>query len=742
MRKAFSLLLGIFTLFAMGANTEVVLSLNDFSAMSDDVAYDQTTHVLTTTNGWTGMQLWIGDDSNYAGSSLVLKTTGQCKLKITVGYVGDTQDELTDDEATTEHAVSLDNTKMIQKIQVQNQEAGAVTFESAILDPEEEKQQQTGPERQSDETTVWEGDVAISWDADTWEGQQFDTYGVNADMFSALAAGDLIRITTMSEEGAQYNLVYKDDSWNWTSLEGFSISDAGVISYRVADADMAAAIASRGLVITGIRYHITKITVESSQTTDPDPTPVDPAEEAGTNAVILTLLADATGTASATDEDTQNAIHTSISNGIVTVTPVAGPGYTFSNVVVEQLANPSSADQAMLSLIRANAPAVGNYITATDNQDGTYSFQMPESAGVRILSTFDFTFLAPTLSYNGQTHVFTLTDANEADKDKAAKMYYSTDGKESWTEYTEGVTIDKNTTVWTKAVTTTNFEAVSEESQTFHVANIPTFGYENGVNTVTITLQEATDDYTAGTAIYYTLDGTEPTLQSSQATSGEPVSFPITTTVVKAMAIDADGNWSAVVEQEVEYARYLTVEKQWVTFYSPETFAVPEGLKAYTVSSVQYSEGEEGTLVLTEQNVIAAETPMLIENTTDSETSFRVYNSTNTITGTPCSEFKGTDTDMMLSPTNEQAYYVLVDGVFQRSTQGTLSARNCYLELSSSSSAAGARRFVMQKGDQTAIAKIAANAAGCQEWYGLDGMRVAQPRKGIYVNNGRKIVIR
>ena len=595
---------------------------------------------------------------------------------------------------------------------------------------------------QSTETTVWTGSEPVSWNDDI-PGTQYE---VAAEVFANVTKGSIIRFYTQATEGGdygdpQYNITYKaGDDWTWTELT--TTASEGVISYTVESDQIAAEISQRGVIMRGQAYTLVQITVEAAQNVTPDPTPDDPAEEAESNTVVLALLADATGTVSETDDATGNTVQASISEGNVTITPIDGTGYTFNNIVVEQLVSPTNADQALLSLIRANAPAVGNYITATDNQDGTYSFQMPESAGVRILSTFDFTFLAPTLSYNGQTHVFTLTDANEADKDKAAKMYYSTDGKESWTEYTEGVTIDKNTTVWTKAVTTTNFEAVSEESQTFHVANIPTFGYENGVNTVTITLQEATDDYTAGTAIYYTLDGTEPTLQSSQATSGEPVSFPITTTVVKAMAIDADGNWSAVVEQEVEYARYLTVEKQWVTFYSPETFAVPEGLKAYTVSSVQYSEGEEGTLVLTEQNVIAAETPMLIENTTDSETSFRVYNSTNTITGTPCSEFKGTDTDMMLSPTNEQAYYVLVDGVFQRSTQGTLSARNCYLELSSSSSAAGARRFVMQKGDQTAIGKIAANAAGCQEWYGLDGMRVAQPRKGIYVNNGRKIVIR
>ena len=194
----------------------------------------------------------------------------------------------------------------------------------------------------------------------------------------------------------------------------------------------------------------------------------------------------------------------------------------------------------------------------------------------------------------------------------------------------------------------------------------------------------------------------------------------------------------------MEYARYLTVDKEWVTFYSPETFAVPEGLKAYTVTQVQYTEGEAGTIVLEEQSVIAANTPMLIENTnSSSETVFRVYHSDGTITGTPCSEFKGTDVDMAVTPTASAVYYVLVDGLFQRSTSGTLAARNCYLELNPNSAAAGARRFNMVKGGQTAISDKSATQQQSNVWYGLNGVRMTQPvKKGIYVHQGRKIVFK
>lgn len=577
-----------------------VLDLDAFTADN----YDTTTHTMTTESGWTGGQLWIGDDSQFGGSRLVVMTAEDAKLKVGVYYVGEGESELMDAKYTKRHVVELDDTKKIQKVLIQNQEAGTVSFVSMAIDPSE------------------------------------------------------------------------------------------------------------------IETNATAIAVE------------------------VGLEAGATEGVTVTDESTGNTVQTAISEGTVTITPTAGVGYAVKRVVVEQLVNPSNADHAVLSGARQQMPGVGNYdaVSVTDNGDGTYSFDMP-AASVRILTDFEFTFLAPTASYDGQTHLVTLTDENESG---TQKMYYSTDGKASWTEYTEPFTVTKNTDVWTKATTTTGLIAVKSYAEACRVAAAPTISYVDGVNQVGFVLNGATTDYTAGTNLYYTLDGTMPTNQSSEAWS-DPISFPITTTVVKAIAVDAEGNWSAVVEQEVEYARYLTVDKEWVTFYSPETFAVPEGLKAYTVAEVQYTDGETGTLVLEEQSVIAANTPMLIENANaDSETEYRVYSSDATITGTPCSEFKGTDTEMTITPTADAVFYVLADGIFQRSTSGTLAARNCYLELNSNSKPAAARSFNLWiSGGVTGIGAVSNTQQQDDCWYGLNGMRLSQPvKKGIYVHRGKKIVIK
>ncbi len=47
-----------------------VLDLDAFTADN----YDTTTNTMTTESGWTGGQLWIGDDSQFGGSRLVIMT--------------------------------------------------------------------------------------------------------------------------------------------------------------------------------------------------------------------------------------------------------------------------------------------------------------------------------------------------------------------------------------------------------------------------------------------------------------------------------------------------------------------------------------------------------------------------------------------------------------------------------------------------------------------------------------------
>ena len=277
----------------------------------------------------------------------------------------------------------------------------------------------------------------------------------------------------------------------------------------------------------------------------------------------------------------------------------------------------------------------------------------------------------------------------------------------------------------------------------------PTFAYDATNNKVTLTPGAADDTFAANAKVYYTTDGSDPTTSDTrqEATAATDITVTADMTVVKAVGADADGNLSQVVEQAVSYQRMITVSKEWTAFCSPETFAVPTGLKAYTIESVTQPDGtEEGTVTLKEQTVIARNVPMIIQNTvvTDGITSFPIANAdaVEIAAEDQCAEFKGVAEATTL--TADHVYYVLKDGVFIRAKAGTVNAYNCYLQFDA---AASARCFTLaiSYSGTTAIEAVAtipaASVTGTVTFYRLDGTQVTAPtQKGIYICQGKRLL--
>ena len=277
----------------------------------------------------------------------------------------------------------------------------------------------------------------------------------------------------------------------------------------------------------------------------------------------------------------------------------------------------------------------------------------------------------------------------------------------------------------------------------------PTFVYDDANNKVTVKLSGADDDFAANAKIYYTTDGSDPKTSTTRQESTTDVDITVTNgmAVVKAVGVDSEGNMSEVASQEVSLVRYLTVSKQWTAFYSPETFALPEGLKAYTIESVTQPEGtEEGTVTLKEQTVIAKNIPMVIENTVleNSTTKFRIANTDDVEipASDMCDEFKGVAAATSL--TSDYVYYVLKDGVFLRTNPGTVNAYNCYLQFDKESTPANARRFSIIFGNNTTgVQTVRTAGVDGDTWYNLNGAQVLKPsQRGIYIRNGKKIVFK
>lgn len=162
--------------------------------------------------------------------------------------------------------------------------------------------------------------------------------------------------------------------------------------------------------------------------------------------------------------------------------------------------------------------------------------------------------------------------------------------------------------------------------------------------------------------------------------------------------------------------------------------AAPEGLKAYAVTNVS---GNKATLTQVTGSVKGG-VPLLL-NGAPGEYSLTVAEySTNEVAG---NLLKGT-----LSPTyveretSEAINYGLKSGEFHAVISGTMPAGKAYLPITKSAAAAGSK-FVLVFEDTTGISQYQ-SVQSAAVYYDLQGRRVDSPRKGVYVRNGKKVVIK
>jgi hypothetical protein len=84
---------------------------------------------------------------------------------------------------------------------------------------------------------------------------------------------------------------------------------------------------------------------------------------------------------------------------------------------------------------------------------------------------------------------------------------------------------------------------------------------------------------------------------------------------------------------------------------------------------------------------------------------------------------------------------ILVDDKFVRSKSGTLAAGKCYLDVSSSSPSP-APSLVLEA-TPTGIEEIEMRDTRTDnQFYDLSGRKISHPTKGLYIVNGKKIIIK
>ena len=181
---------------------------------------------------------------------------------------------------------------------------------------------------------------------------------------------------------------------------------------------------------------------------------------------------------------------------------------------------------------------------------------------------------------------------------------------------------------------------------------------------------------------------------------------------------------------------------EYVTYYSDMALTLEPSeteAKLYTISAV----GTE-TATATEITSANAEMPFLIYHGAAAEKTIILIPTDATTNQAVAPEFKGTLTGgTIAASTSTKSNYALNGKQFVWVKEALpVAANKCWLEISNSANAAPAMTIVF--GEVTGIGVIDNGQRTSGDWYDLNGRKLqGRPtKKGVYINNGRKVVIK
>ena len=180
----------------------------------------------------------------------------------------------------------------------------------------------------------------------------------------------------------------------------------------------------------------------------------------------------------------------------------------------------------------------------------------------------------------------------------------------------------------------------------------------------------------------------------------------------------------------------------YATFCSPKAmdFTDVDGIKAYIASGFNPT---SGTLVLTRVTEVPAGEGLYIVGTPGT------YNVPKTTTDMVYSNLlKGVTAATTIYPTDgDYTNFILANGshgigFYTLSEAGELAEGKAYLQLPTASVAGvKAFSFTFDDGEATGISDVK-NVPSIEGIYNLQGQRISQPRKGLNIINGKKVIIK
>ncbi|MBQ6406179.1 MAG: hypothetical protein IJJ62_04940, partial [Prevotella sp.] len=182
---------------------------------------------------------------------------------------------------------------------------------------------------------------------------------------------------------------------------------------------------------------------------------------------------------------------------------------------------------------------------------------------------------------------------------------------------------------------------------------------------------------------------------------------------------------------------YASNSRQWASYYADEkSLETPEGLQANIVTAVSETGVSVSPIDYIPQNV-----PILLKRTAQAVTEpimAKAYQDEETA-DVSSNKLAGTAENKAVK-TIEGNVYVLYNDGFTRATSGSIPAHRAYLVIDKD---AESRLFIWEDEDATRISTVGRGFATTSETlYNLNGQRVSQPSKGLYISNGKKRIVK
>ena len=133
----------------------------------------------------------------------------------------------------------------------------------------------------------------------------------------------------------------------------------------------------------------------------------------------------------------------------------------------------------------------------------------------------------------------------------------------------------------------------------------------------------------------------------------------------------------------------------------------------------------------------AANTPMLIKGNAGTNYTFKAVTSGTDYSST--NAFKAGTGSPLANTTGDNYNYILNGNTFKAANGQEVATNKAYLQLSQ---AASASRILTFPDDEAAAVHAITAEQDNDSYYNLHGVKVAQPTKGLYIHNGKKLIVK